>query len=148
MKVSQGCGKTQSVGHGLFWQHFLPSAQMMFPNQLRDVGFDEFYLAINSVKPSLIRVEADELTYNLHIMIRFEIELDLIEGRIKVENLPAIWNQKIQDYLGITPDSDANGGASRCPLVIRRHRVLPNVYTGQSLCCDVFMNKPNKNFLI
>ena len=114
--VSLGIHESQSrlwensVGRSRpFWQHFLPSAQMMFPNQLRDVGFDEFYLAINSVKPSLIRVEADELTYNLHIMIRFEIELDLIEGRIKVENLPAIWNQKIQDYLGITPDSDANG---------------------------------------
>ena len=114
--VSLGIHESQSrlwensVGRSRpFWKHFLPMVQEMFPDQLRDVGFDEFYLAINSVKPSLIRVEADELTYNLHIMVRFEIELDLIEGRIQVEDLPTIWNQKIQDYLGVTPDSDANG---------------------------------------
>ena len=114
--VSLGIHESQSrlwensVGRSQpFWQHFLPIAQQIFPDQLRNVRFDEFYLAINRVKPSLIRVEADELTYNLHIMVRFEIELDLIEGRIQVEDLPSIWNQKIQDYLGITPDSDANG---------------------------------------
>lgn len=64
---------------------------------------------INRVKPSLIRVEADELTYNLHIMLRFEIEQDLIEGRTKPEDLPEIWNQKMQDYLGIRPSNDAEG---------------------------------------
>ena len=57
----------------------------------------------------MIRVEADELTYNLHVMVRFEIELALIEGQIQAEDLPAIWNEKIQEYLGITPDSDTNG---------------------------------------
>ena len=73
------------------------------------MSFDEFYLAINHVEPSLIRVEADELTYNLHVMVRFEIELDLIEGRIQVEDLPAIWNEKMHTYLGMTPDSDSTG---------------------------------------
>ena len=114
--VSLGIHESQSrlwensVGRSRpFWQHFFPIAQQMFPEQLQNAGFDEFYLAINRVEPSLIRVEADELTYNLHIMVRFEIELDLIEGRIQVEDLPMIWNQKIQDYLGITPDSDTNG---------------------------------------
>jgi carboxypeptidase Taq len=61
------------------------------------------------VKPSLIRVEADELTYNLHIMLRFEIELDLIEKRIEVEDLPTVWNQKMKEYLGIVPPRDADG---------------------------------------
>jgi Zn-dependent carboxypeptidase len=70
---------------------------------------EQFYAAINRVKPSLIRVEADELTYNLHIMLRFEIEQDLIEGRTRPEDLPGIWNQKMKDYLGVVPSNDAEG---------------------------------------
>jgi carboxypeptidase Taq len=70
---------------------------------------EQFYVAINRVKPSLIRVEADELTYNLHIMLRFEIEQDLIEGRTQAEELPDLWNTKIKEYLGIVPTSDADG---------------------------------------
>jgi carboxypeptidase Taq len=92
-----------------FWQHFYPLLQKTFPSQLREVLFDDFYPAINMVKPSLIRVEADELTYNLHIMVRFEIELALIEGQLQVEELPTAWNDKMQDYLGIKPDRDAEG---------------------------------------
>ena len=92
-----------------FWQYFFPVLQQTFPKQLNQVPFDDFYRAINIVKPSLIRVEADELTYNLHIMVRFEIELDLIEGRVQIEDLPIIWNQKMKDYLGITPHHDAEG---------------------------------------
>ena len=114
--VSLGIHESQSrlwencVGRSRpFWQHFFPQAQEQFPEQLGQIGFEEFYLAINQAFPSLIRVEADELTYNLHIMVRFEIELALIEGQIQAEDLPAIWNEKIQEYLGITPDSDANG---------------------------------------
>ncbi len=114
--VSLGIHESQSrlwenaVGRSQpFWQHIFPLAQEFFPGQLGGVSFEEFYLAINHVEPSLIRVEADELTYNLHVMVRFEIELDLIEGRIQVEDLPAIWNEKMQDYLGMTPDTDSNG---------------------------------------
>jgi carboxypeptidase Taq len=81
----------------------------MFPEQLGSIEMEQFYAAINRAKPSLIRVEADELTYNLHIMLRFEIEQDLIEGRIQVEDLPALWNRKMQDYLGIAPETDADG---------------------------------------
>lgn len=92
-----------------FWVHFYPQLQHMFPDRLAHVSLDAFYAAMNRVQPSLIRVEADELTYNLHIMLRFEIERDVIEGRIAVEDLPAIWNQKMQDYLGIQPDRDAEG---------------------------------------
>ena len=92
-----------------FWQHFFPLLQETFPRQLKVVSFEDFYAAINMVKPSLIRVEADELTYNLHIMVRFEIELALLEGNLQVEELPSIWNEKMQDYLGIKPDRDAEG---------------------------------------
>jgi carboxypeptidase Taq len=73
------------------------------------VPLERFYAAINRVKPSLIRVEADELTYNLHIMVRFEIEMDLIEGRSRVEDLPDLWRESMQSYLGIAPDRDADG---------------------------------------
>ncbi|MCA9472551.1 MAG: carboxypeptidase M32 [Nitrospirales bacterium] len=114
--VSLGIHESQSrlwencVGRSLpFWQHFFPEAQKIFPDQLGHASLDEFYVAVNQAKPSLIRVEADELTYNLHIMVRFEIELALIERQIQAEDLPAIWNEKMQEYLGITPNSDAQG---------------------------------------
>jgi carboxypeptidase Taq len=92
-----------------FWRCFYPLLQSMFPSQLGSVATEQFYAAINRVKPSLIRVEADELTYNLHIMLRFELEQEVIEGRTKVEDLPAAWNDKMRDYLGIMPEQDAEG---------------------------------------
>jgi len=114
--VSLGIHESQSrlwencVGRSLpFWQHFYPLLQQTFSDQLGSVSLEQFYAAINKVEHSLIRVEADELTYNLHIMLRFEIELDLIEGRLAVEELPAIWNQKMKEYLGIVPNRDADG---------------------------------------
>lgn len=70
---------------------------------------EEMYRAINISKPGLIRIEADELTYNLHIMIRYEIEKDLIEGNIKVKDLPEIWNAKYKEYMGIVPESNSKG---------------------------------------
>ena len=114
--VSLGIHESQSrlwencVGRSrAFWRFFYPILQQTFHHQLRGVDVEQFYAAINCVKPSFIRVEADELTYNLHIMLRFEIEQDLIEGRSQPNDLPAIWNQKMQDYLGIVPKSDAEG---------------------------------------
>lgn len=92
-----------------FWRCFYPLLQQFFPEQLRDITLEAFYAAINRVKPSLIRVEADELTYNLHIMLRFEVEQDLIEGRIQPEELPSVWNEKMRTYLGIMPSTDADG---------------------------------------
>lgn len=92
-----------------FWRCFYPMLQQAFPGALAGVDQADFYAAINRVKPSLIRVEADELTYNLHIMLRFEIELDLIEGRSAVEDLPAIWKKKMESYLGVVPERDAEG---------------------------------------
>ncbi len=114
--VSLGIHESQSrlwencVGRGrAFWRFFYPIMQQTFHHQLRHVDVDQFYAAINCVKPSLIRVEADELTYNLHIMLRVEIERDLIEGRTQPEELPGIWNDKMQEYLSITPSHDAEG---------------------------------------
>jgi carboxypeptidase Taq len=92
-----------------FWGAYYKRLQEFFPGQLQGVDIESFYRAINKVKPSLIRVEADEATYNLHIMLRFEIELGLLEGSYSVADLPEIWNQKFQEYLGLTPPDDAAG---------------------------------------
>ncbi len=92
-----------------FWSHFYPDLVKIFPSQLGNVDLDTFYRGINYVKPGMIRVEADEATYNLHIMLRMEIEIALLEGAIEVKDLPQIWNEKMQSYLGITPANDAEG---------------------------------------
>lgn len=92
-----------------FWKCYYNDLQKVFPEQLKDMSLDEFYRAINKVEPSLIRVEADEVTYNLHIMIRYEIEKALINQKIKVSDLPEVWNDKMKEYLGIVPPNDAKG---------------------------------------
>ncbi len=92
-----------------FWRCFFPMLRQTFPDQLADMDAERFYAAINRVKPSLIRVEADELTYNLHIMLRFEIELDLLEDRARVEDLPGLWRDRMKQYLNVVPDTDADG---------------------------------------
>jgi len=92
-----------------FWQFFLPVAKAFFPDQLGGATVDQVYAAANIVRPSLIRVEADEVTYNLHIMIRYELEKDVFAGRLAVADLPAAWNAKFEAYLGITPPDDLVG---------------------------------------
>ncbi|WP_218082369.1 carboxypeptidase M32 [Anthocerotibacter panamensis] len=92
-----------------FWNHFYPKLQEYFPNQLGQVSLDTFYRAINKVQRSFIRTDADELTYNLHVMLRFELEMDLLEGRLSVQDLPAAWNERFTASLGITPPNDADG---------------------------------------
>ena len=92
-----------------FWSHFYPGLQEAFPEALGGVDVEEFYRAINVVSPSQIRVEADEVTYNLHILLRFELEVALIEGSLSVSDLPSAWNAKMEEYLGVTPENDATG---------------------------------------
>lgn len=92
-----------------FWSHFYPSFQMLFSQHLGGVSLEDFYRGINRVEPSFIRVEADEATYNMHIMLRLEIEIGLMEGTMNVADLPEIWNSRMQEYLGITPPDDAVG---------------------------------------
>jgi carboxypeptidase Taq len=92
-----------------FWQCFYPRLQEVFPAQLGNVNLDTFYRGINQVKPSFIRVEADEATYNLHIMLRLEIEIALMEGKLAVKDLPEAWNTRVREYLGLTPPNNAQG---------------------------------------
>jgi carboxypeptidase Taq len=92
-----------------FWSYWYPRLQGTFIEQFKDVTLETFYRAINKVQPSFIRVEADEATYNLHIMVRFEIERDLFAGVLTVEDIPEVWNAKFESYLGIVPPTDALG---------------------------------------
>ncbi|MEX0703162.1 MAG: carboxypeptidase M32 [Planctomycetales bacterium] len=114
--VSLGVHESQSrmwenrVGRSLaFWRHFFPQAQAAFPEALRDVPLDDFHAAINDVRPSFIRVEADEVTYNLHIMLRFELEQPLVAGDLAPSDVPAAWNEKFAGCFGLVPQSDAQG---------------------------------------
>ncbi len=92
-----------------FWRFFFPRLRQVFPRQLADQTIESFYRAVNKVHPSFIRVEADEVTYSLHIMLRFELETDLVERKLKVADVPEAWNAKMKEYLGIVPPDDAQG---------------------------------------
>jgi carboxypeptidase Taq len=98
------------VGRSLpFWEHFYPEFQKLFPAQVGNVDLQTFYKGINKVEPSLIRVNADEATYNMHIMVRLELEIGMVEGAMKVRDLPEIWNAKMDEYLGVVPPDNAKG---------------------------------------
>ncbi|MGP4060022.1 carboxypeptidase M32 [Halobacillus sp. H74] len=114
--TSMGIHESQS----LFWENFIARSEGFWKNhyelfqeyapvQFKTLSLGEFYPAVNEVKPSLIRIEADELTYCLHIMVRYELEKALIAGEIEVKDLPEMWNQKMEDYVGIRPESNAEG---------------------------------------
>jgi carboxypeptidase Taq len=90
-------------------EHFYADFKKTFPAQLDGVSLKSFYRATNKVTPSLIRVNADEATYNLHIRLRLELEIAMIEGKVNIRDLPGIWNAKMKEYLGITPPDDARG---------------------------------------
>lgn len=114
--VSLGIHESQSrlwenfVGRSeAFWTHFFPKAKAAFPAALSDASLDEFYFAINSVQPSYIRVEADEATYNLHILLRFEIERPLVAGDLAPKDVPGVWNETFRRYFDMTPPDDTLG---------------------------------------
>jgi carboxypeptidase Taq len=114
--ISLGIHESQSrmwenmVGRGLpFWKHFFPRAQQVFPERLAGVKLEDFYFAINDVRPSMIRIEADEVTYNLHILLRFEIEQAIFHNDIKLDDIPQVWNEKFESYFGIQPKNDSEG---------------------------------------
>ena len=92
-----------------FWTWAYPQLQAVFPQQLGGVDVDTFYKSINKVQPSYIRVEADEATYNLHIMLRFELEMEMVAGNVKVADLPREWNDRFESFLGIRPPTDTLG---------------------------------------
>lgn len=115
MAVSLGIHESQSrmwenlIARGRpFWEHWFAPLQAEFP-ALADVTLDAFHFAVNAVSPSFIRVEADEVTYNLHIMLRFDVERRLLRGELPVRDVPDAWNTAMRDYLGITPPDDARG---------------------------------------
>jgi carboxypeptidase Taq len=92
-----------------FWEHFYPVLRDTFPDQFGQIGFETFYRAINKVQRSLIRTDADEITYNLHIMMRFDLELELLEGHLRVKDLPEAWRARMQADLGLAPADDRDG---------------------------------------
>lgn len=114
--VSLGIHESQSrlwennVGRSReYWQKNFQTLKEYFPESLKSVDSEAFYKAMNIVRPSLIRTNADELTYHFHVLIRFEIERSLLEGSIEVKDLPAVWNKKYKEYLGIDVPSDQEG---------------------------------------
>ncbi|MGH6811406.1 MAG: carboxypeptidase M32, partial [Methylocella sp.] len=114
--TSAGVHESQSrlwenvVGRGRgFWEHFYPVLRDRFPDQFRQTGFEAFYRAINKVQRSLIRTDADEVTYNLHIVMRFDLELELLEGNLRIKDLPEAWRARMQANLGVAPASDRDG---------------------------------------
>lgn len=113
---SLGINESQSrlyenhIGKSLpFWKFYLDKLKKHYPIELRDITPEQFYKAMNSVKDSLIRVQADEITYNLHVILRYEIERDIFEGRVEIKDLPELWASKMKEYLGIEPKNDTEG---------------------------------------
>ncbi len=92
-----------------FWRHYLPQLTQLFPSQLRGVSLERFYRGINKVEPSLIRIEADEVTYSLHIILRFDLETRLVTRELTVDDLPEAWNSRTQELFGVLPENDASG---------------------------------------
>ncbi|NTX00345.1 carboxypeptidase M32 [Myxococcus sp. CA040A] len=113
---SMGLHESQSrlwenlVGRGRpFWEHYFPLLRESFPDALAQVDLEAFHTVVNDVRPSLIRTESDEVTYNLHIAVRYELELLLIRDELPLEELPAAWNARMERYLGVTPPDDTQG---------------------------------------
>jgi carboxypeptidase Taq len=114
-QYTMGIGESQSrfyemiIGQSWeYWSFFYPHLKKIFPS-LNDISLDNFYRAINKVTPGLIRVEADPVTYGLHIMLRFELENLMLNGKLKISDLPELWNTKMEEYLGLVPPDDAQG---------------------------------------
>jgi len=98
------------VGRSLpFWQFFYPRLQEVFPEAFRGVELETFYAGVNNVQPSLIRIEADEVTYGMHVILRFELEQDMINGRVELRDLPQRWAEKMEEYLGVEVPDDGRG---------------------------------------
>jgi carboxypeptidase Taq len=92
-----------------FWRLFYPRLQETYPDVLADVDLDRFHAGIHAVKPGLIRIQADEVTYGMHVMLRFELEQDIVEGRVALSELPQLWNEKMWEYLGVEVPDDGHG---------------------------------------
>ena len=116
-----------------FWERHLTEVKATFPSQLADVSLDAFVRAANLVEPSLIRVEADEVTYHLHVFLRFELELALVRGDLGVDDLPAAWNERMRTLVGIERAERRRRRAAGRPLVGGPDRLLPDVHARHAL---------------
>ena len=123
-----------------FWSHFLPKLKQLTGNVLADLSLDDFVFAINKVEPSKIRVEADEVTYGLHVIIRFNLEHDLFAEKITIDELPQIWNENYNRYLGVDVEHDSEGVMQDTHWASGLYGYFPsyalgNIYSGQLLAC-------------
>jgi carboxypeptidase Taq len=121
-----------------FWEHYYPRLRNLFPEALNGTDPETFYRAINTSRPSAIRVEADELTYNLHVVLRFELEVALIEGSLALEDLPEAWNAGMEEHLGITPENDASGVLQDDHWAIGFFGYFPTYTVGNILSAQLF----------
>ena len=109
MRANRAPGRTWSAAAAASGNITIRSSRRCFPTQLKGVGLDKFYRAINKVERSLIRTDADEVTYNLHVMLRFDLELQMLEGKLEIKDLPEAWHARYKSDLGIQAPSDVNG---------------------------------------
>ena len=121
-----------------FWTHFHPRLQDAFPDALDGLDLETIYRAVNAVRPSEIRTEADELTYDLHVLLRFELEVDLFENNLTVAELPEAWNAKMEEYLGIVPENDALGVLQDTHWAIGYFGYFPAYSVGNVLSVQMF----------
>ena len=141
------------IGKSLgFWQKHFVTLKKYFPKQFNDIDVMTFYRGLNKIKPNYIRVESDELTYNLHIMLRFELELDMLSGKLDAKDVPEAWDDKMLKYLGLKVDKVSNGclqddhwtnpGFGYFPTY-----TLGNMYAAQFMDAAYTQNKEIKNDL-
>ena len=147
--VSLGIHESQSrmwenlVGRSRsFWTHFAPIAREHLPT-LKSISDDDLLFAVNDVRPTFIRTESDEITYNLHVLLRFEMETALLSREIAIADVPEAWNAKMQKYLGITPPDAAQRLSAGRSLELRPRRLLPHVHARQSLFRPILRAGPN-----
>ena len=127
------------VGRSLsFWKYFYPKLQQLFPQQFSMIRLEEFYRAINKVQPSFIRVEADEATYNLHIILRFEIERGMISGEIPLKDLPEVWNNRFHEYLGLDIPNDSLGVLQDIHWSMGLIGYFPTYSLGNIISCQIW----------
>lgn len=121
-----------------FWRYFYPQLQNAFPEQFANVDMETFYRAINKIQPSLIRVEADEATYNMHIILRFELEKEIITGKVRLEDLPEVWNMRMKDYLGVDVPNDAKGVLQDIHWSSGQIGYFPTYTLGNIIACQIW----------
>jgi carboxypeptidase Taq len=143
--VSMGVHESQSrlwenlVARSMpFWMYIYPKLRAALPDALDDVDLEAIYRAVNAVRPTEIRTEADELTYDLHVLLRFELELDLFEDDLAVADLPEAWNAKMEEYLGILPKNDALGVLQDTHWAIGYFGYFPSYSAGNVLSVQLF----------